>query len=114
MSPRAFARWLAAAPRGAAVTYYRGLLGRDRHADGPLDDRARRRLGALADAVRGWADSGHVCLVQVRHGPETYSYRAIRTARRLTPIPAGAATRGRPTVPDTDTRPTPTHKETAA
>ena len=69
--------WLAVAAPGDALAYYRGRLVMDRSIGSRLGEVDRKELGRVADAAMILARSGHVRLVQRRHGPDDYTYIAI-------------------------------------
>jgi hypothetical protein len=76
--------WLAIATPGDALSYHRGFLAMDRGVGSRLDEHDRNELGRVADAAMILARSGHVHLVQRRHGLDDYTYFAIasRSIRR--------------------------------
>lgn len=76
--------WLAIAAPGDALAYYRGRLAMDRSVGSRLGENDRKELGRVADAMMILAQSGHVHLVQRRHGLDDYTYIAIasRSIRR--------------------------------
>ena len=76
----AFAAWLGAAHAASRITYHCGHLVADRESrPGAPDAEARAALNRLASCVFEAADQGLVHLAQQRHGPEDFSYLAIRT-----------------------------------
>ena len=80
--------WIAQAEPGAVLEYHRGFLALDRTAFGRLADApARAALGLLANRAHDLAERGLVHLVQLRHGPEDYSYLAIARPRRKGALP---------------------------
>jgi hypothetical protein len=89
----AFCHWLADAAPGSSLTYFRGHLAFDRMpSTSPFPEPERKRLVALANRALQMAEDGRVHLVQRRHGPQQYSYIAVKARRRLTGpvVPAGA------------------------
>ena len=78
-----FEGWLRAAHPGSRITLHRGHLCVDRalRPDAPndADSEACAALNRLADRAMRAAEQGLVHLVQQRHGPEDFSYLAIRT-----------------------------------
>jgi hypothetical protein len=88
-----FCQWLADAAPGTSLTYFRGHLAFDRMpSTSPFPEPERKRLVALANRALQMAEDGRVHLVQIRHGPQQYSYIAVKARRRLTGpvVPAGA------------------------
>ena len=89
----AFCHWLADAAPGTSLTYFRGHLAFDRMpSTSPFPEPERKRLVAVANRALQMAEDGRVHLVQRRHGPQHYSYIAVKARRRLTGpvVPAGA------------------------
>jgi hypothetical protein len=84
-----FCAWIGQAMPGDHLEYHRGFLGIDTTAViSTLPEPDRRRLAALASAAHRAFDAGLVHLVQVRLGPDRFSYLAIaRTRPRSTPVP---------------------------
>ena len=78
ISMRAFQRWVASAARGERIAYYHGFLIVDRSPGSKLTAKCLGQLARLADAALRAAESGHVCLVQQRHGPFDFAYPAIK------------------------------------
>ena len=67
-----------AASPGDAITYFIGLLARDRdRLASRLDAEQRAELDTLADCAWRLADAGWVHLVQRRVGPECFAYLVI-------------------------------------
>ncbi len=66
-------QWLEGARRGERIEYHRGFLARSIE-DGPEGVPMRRRLRWLQEM----AERGIVHLVQKRHGPDDYSYLAVK------------------------------------
>ena len=88
-----FCQWLADAAPGSSLTYFRGHLAFDRMpSTSPFPEPERKRLVAVANRALQMAEDGRVHLVQRRHGPQHYSYIAVKARRRLTGlvVPAGA------------------------
>ena len=80
--------WVAQAEPGAVLEYHRGFLALDRTAFGRLGDTpSRRALALLGSRAHDLAERGLVHLVQLRHGPEDYSYFAIARPRREGALP---------------------------
>jgi len=79
--------WLSRASTGDALEYHRGFLAMDRNSGGPTGDDAGKELGQVADAAMALARSGHIHLVQRRHGSCDYTYIAV-ASRLLRPRPA--------------------------
>jgi hypothetical protein len=89
----AFCDWIANAVPSAVMIYYRGHLAFDRMpSTGVFANADRKRLIAVAKRAIQAAEDGLVHLVQRRHGPQDYSYIAIKARGRLPSpaIPAGA------------------------
>ena len=85
--------WIAHAVPGATTIYYRGHLAFDRLPSTEVfAERERTRLVAVAKRALQAAEDGLIHLVQRRHGPQDYSYIAIKARSRLSGrvIPAGA------------------------
>lgn len=85
----AFCAWIGQAMPGDRLEYHRGFLGIDTTAViSTLPEPERRRLAALAGAAHRAFEAGLVHLVQVRLGPDRFTYLAIaRTRPRRTPVP---------------------------
>ena len=85
-----FEGWLRAAHPGSRITYHRGHLCVDRrqrpHAP---HDPARAALNRLASRAMRAAERGLVHLVQQRHGPEDFSYVAIKARPSLSRVRGG-------------------------
>ena len=80
--------WIAQAEPGAVLEYHRGFLALDRTSFGRFADTpARSELALLGTRAHDLADRGLVHLVQLRHGPEDYSYLAIARPRRKGALP---------------------------
>ena len=80
--------WIAQAEPGAVLEYHRGYLALDRTAFGRFADTpARAALALLGSRAHDLAERGLVHLVQLRHGPEDYSYFAIARPRREGALP---------------------------
>ena len=77
-----FATWLKTARPGRLIEYHRGHLCVDRQQkpDAP-DNEARAALHRLATRVLRAAEQDLVHLVQRRHGPEDFSYLAIKAGK---------------------------------
>ena len=69
--------WLAVAAPGDALVYYRGFLAMDRGVGSRLGEDERRELCRVAGSAMTLVRSGHVHLVQRRHGPDDYTYIAV-------------------------------------
>jgi len=73
--------WLATAPAGEAITYFRGFLALAREeGDRSLGEADKHELIRVADYVWKEAQHGRVHLAQIRHGMGDYTYVAV--ARR--------------------------------
>jgi hypothetical protein len=84
--------WIAQAEPGALLEYHRGFLALDRTAFGRFAETpARTALSTLGNRAHDLAERGLVHLVQLRHGPEDYSYFAIARPRRKGALPDFAA-----------------------
>jgi hypothetical protein len=80
----AFCDWIANALPGVAMIYFRGYLACDRMpSQSPFGDKDRKRLVAVANRALRAAEDGLVHLIQRRHGPQDYSYIAIKARSRL-------------------------------
>jgi hypothetical protein len=80
--------WIAQAEPGEVLEYHRGFLALDRTTFGRFGDTpARAALSLLGSRARDLAERGLVHLVQLRHGPEDYSYLAIARPRRKGALP---------------------------
>lgn len=78
-----FCDWVAHAPPGRRVEYYRGFLAFDRMpSSGGLNEPDRRALVAVAKRVMQVAADGRVAPVQLRRGDGVYSYIATKTRHR--------------------------------
>lgn len=74
-----FTNWLSRSQAGASIEYHRGFLVLDRDPQSSsFSDSFRTRLTAIARAAYRAAKADQVCLVQIRLGSDTFSYRAIR------------------------------------
>lgn len=69
--------WLATAPAGAEITYFRGFLAWAKEAGDGLNEANWRELITVGDFLWKAAQHGHVHLVQIRHGVGDYAYVAI-------------------------------------
>jgi len=82
-----FVDWRADAKPGDRLVYHRGLLARDRY--GPalqMREPDRLELIRVADRALKASEGGLVHLVQLKHGPEDFSYIAVARMRpRPTP-----------------------------
>jgi hypothetical protein len=77
-----FCCWLAIAEPGDALEYFRGYLARDVTAHARrLSEHNRVELARLASCVWWAGEQKLVHLVQRRHGPDDYSYLAIRRSK---------------------------------
>jgi hypothetical protein len=77
--------WIANAVPGAVMIYYRGHLAYDRMpSTGVFANPDRKRLIAVAKRAMQAAEDGLIHLVQRRHGPQDYSYIAIKARGRVT------------------------------
>lgn len=90
-----FCTWLADAPSGARIIYYRGLLAFERMPSaGVLDQERRQRLARLASRALQAAEDGRVHLLQRRLGDNDYLYIAIKARPKARPhlrlVAAGA------------------------
>ena len=85
-----FEGWLRAAHPGSRITFHRGHLCVDRrqrpHAP---HNPARIALNRLASRAMRAAERGLVHLVQQRHGPEDFSYVAIKARPSLSRVRGG-------------------------
>ncbi len=75
-------RWIGDAMPGDRLVYHQGFLTvdvRDQHLPGS----ARKELRRLAVRAQWAAAQGLIDLVQIRHGPDQYSYVAVARLRRL-------------------------------
>jgi hypothetical protein len=80
--------WIAQAEPGTVLEYHRGFLALDRTAFGRFADTpARAELALLGSRAHDLAERGLVHLVQLRRGPEDYSYLAIARPRRKGALP---------------------------
>jgi hypothetical protein len=80
--------WVAQAEPGAVLEYHRGFLALDRTSFGRRKDTpARAVLAQLGARAHDLAERGLVHLVQLRHGPEDYSYLAIARPRARGALP---------------------------
>jgi hypothetical protein len=80
--------WIAQAEAGAVIEYHRGYLALDRTVFGPFADTpARAALALLGNRAHDLAERGLVHLVQLRHGPEDYSYIAVARPRAKGALP---------------------------
>ena len=80
--------WIAQADPGAVLEYHRGFLALDRTAFGRFAEApTRTALSTLGNRAHDLAERGLVHLVQLRHGPEDYSYFAIARPRRKGALP---------------------------
>jgi hypothetical protein len=75
--------WLRTARPGDRFIYHQGFLVVDRGAMSSLRERERRRLDALATAVRTAASAGLVHLLQKRLDVGTFDYLAVRARQDL-------------------------------
>jgi hypothetical protein len=93
----AFCRWVAQSAPGASTVYFRGHLAYERMPSvSSFAEPERKRLVALARRAMQAAEEGLVHLVQRRHGPEDYSYIAVKVhVRRAGRLIPAAATAGR-------------------
>ena len=76
-------QWLQGAEPGQALQYFRGFLARA--VDGRhqlLRDAERQEVARVADRLWRAAHHKRVHLVQLRHGPEDFTYIAIARERR--------------------------------
>jgi hypothetical protein len=90
MSEERFCDWVADAPPGQRVEYYRGFLASDRMpSTSTLSEPDRRALVAVAKRVMQVAADGRVVPVQLRLADGEYSYIAAKTRHR----PAGGRAR---------------------
>jgi hypothetical protein len=81
LNEMALCAWIAQAAPGEALEYHRGLLAVDRDRSvSMLGPRDCARIGRLADRAYAAAEQGLLHLVQRRHGPDDFSYRAIARA----------------------------------
>ena len=69
-------RWIGEARPGDRLEYHRGHLARDYAKDIDTGS-ARNPLKRIARRARWVAETGAAHLVQVRHGPDDYSYLLI-------------------------------------
>ena len=79
-----FEAWLQTARPGSPIEYHRGHLCVDRQhvfdaPDNAPENKARSALNDLATRALRAAERGLVHLVQRRHGPEDFSYLAIKS-----------------------------------
>ena len=79
-SAAALARWIEAAPAGAAAIYHRGHLAANRAPGSASGEHQRTRLARLAGAALEAARQGLAHLVQRRHGPNDFAYLAIKAS----------------------------------
>ena len=70
--------WLVQAKPGDRLEYHRGYLAMDRGVGSRLGEESGLELDRVATAVMAMAAAGHVHLVQRRHGPNDYTYVAVR------------------------------------
>jgi len=78
----AFHTWVRDAAPGARIEYHRGFLPLDRERGFTLlTESHRRELTVIAARARALAETGHVLLVQERHGHCDYGYFAIKAQR---------------------------------
>ena len=92
----AFCNWIAQSTLGDSTVYFRGHLAYDRMPSaGTFREPERKRLVALAKRALQAAEDGLVHLVQRRHGPEDYSYIAVKAPVRRSGrfLPTGATAR---------------------
>ena len=82
LSMATFRAWLARAKPGERLQYHQGFLVCDRTAGSEQD---RRRLRAVADAMREAAAAGKVHLIQRRDGPCNFAYFAIKASAASQP-----------------------------
>lgn len=76
--------WIANAVPGALMIYYRGHLAFDRMpSTGVFTNPDRKRLIDVAKRALQAAEDGFIHLVQRRHGPQDYSYIAIKARTRM-------------------------------
>jgi hypothetical protein len=93
MTEEMFCDWLASAPPGQRLEYYRGLLAHDRvPSTKVLHERDRVTLAAVAKRAMQAAEDGRVLLLQRRHGNSDYSYIAVKASRRAPARSVGAGT----------------------
>ena len=86
-----FSVWMQAADPGARCTYHRGFLLADRSPKGRVLAReARQSLNAVADLAWQSVMRGTICITQRRHGPEDYSYIAIKRQHVRPWVPGGS------------------------
>jgi hypothetical protein len=71
-------RWFSTSSPGDRVSYFRGFLALDRGPGSRLGEESGLELDRVATAVMAMAAAGHVHLVQRRHGPNDYTYVAVR------------------------------------
>ena len=86
-----FVDWRADAKPGDRLVYHRGLLASDRCAPtSQMSEPDRLELIRVADRALQASEGGLVHLVQLKHGPEDFSYIAVARMRSR-PTPTGAA-----------------------
>lgn len=84
--------WVAQASPGAVLEYHRGYLALDRSAFGQFSDSpARAAVALLGTRAHDLAERDLVHLVQLRHGPDDYSYFAVARSRGKRALPDFAA-----------------------
>jgi hypothetical protein len=87
-----FCAWVAQADAGGRLEYYRGSVAADTLSPlSPLTEPERGALRKLADGAYRAAEQGLVHLVQLRHGPDDYSYLAIARPKPTRAGPSLAA-----------------------
>lgn len=89
--------WLATAPAGEAITYFRGFLAlATGEKNGSRAEADRSELGRASGYLWKAAQHGRVHLVQIRHGVGDYTYLAIARGcpgeGHRTTAPSGAGT----------------------
>ena len=87
-----FCAWVAQADAGGRLEYYRGSVVADTLSPlSPLTEPERAALRKLADGAYRAAEQDLVHLVQLRHGPDDYSYLAIARPKPTRAGPSLAA-----------------------
>ncbi len=76
--------WMATAPAGEAITYFRGFLALAKEGDRSLAEADRCELITVAEYLWKAAQLNRIHLAQVRHGVGDYTYLAVARGCRGT------------------------------